>query len=92
MINESKVNVLIVNELGLHARAAALFVKEANKFDSEIIVIKDGAKADGKSIMSLMMLAAPKGSTLEIIARGDDSTEAINILKSLVENKFGEDK
>jgi len=91
-MNESKVDVVIVNELGLHARAAALFVKEANKFDSEIIVIKDGIKAEGKSIMSLMMLAAPKGSTLEIIARGDDSAEATKVLKLLVENKFGEEK
>jgi phosphocarrier protein len=91
-MNESKVDVVIVNELGLHARAAAVFVKEANKFDSEIIVIKDGIKAEGKSIMSLMMLAAPKGSTLEIIAIGDDSAEATKVLKLLVENKFGEDK
>jgi phosphocarrier protein len=91
-MNESKVDVVIVNELGLHARAAALFVKEANKFDSEIIVIKDGIKAEGKSIMSLMMLAAPKGSTLEIIAKGDDSAEATKVLKLLVENKFGEEK
>ena len=91
-MDESRANVLIVNELGLHARAAALFVKEANKFDSEIIVIKDGIKAEGKSIMSLMMLAAPKGSTLEIIAKGNDAVEAVNMLESLVENKFGEDK
>jgi phosphocarrier protein len=91
-MDESKINVAIVNELGLHARAAALFVKEANKFDSEITVIKDGIRAEGKSIMSLMMLAAPKGSTLEIIAKGNDAAEAITILKTLVENKFGEDK
>jgi phosphocarrier protein len=91
-MSEQKVNVVIINELGLHARAAAMFVKEANKFDCEITVIKDGIKAEGKSIMSLMMLAAPKGSTLEIIANGSDSEEAINALKALVENKFGEEK
>jgi len=91
-MNESKTSVVIVNELGLHARAAAAFVKEANRFNSEITVIKDGIKADGKSIMSLMMLAAPKGATLEIIATGDDYEDAINALKRLVENKFGEDK
>jgi phosphocarrier protein len=91
-MNEGKVSVVIINELGLHARAAAAFVKEASKFNSEIIVIKDGIKADGKSIMSLMMLAAPKGCSLEIIATGDDYEEAIKALKLLVENRFGEDK
>jgi phosphocarrier protein len=90
-MSELTVNVELKNELGLHARAAALFVKEASKYSSEIIVEKDNVKAEGKSIMSLMMLAAPKGSKLLIKAIGSDAQEAVNALIALIENKFGED-
>lgn len=84
--------VEIVNELGLHARAAANFVKVANKFSSEITVDKNGVSANGKSIMGVMMLAAAKGSVITITAVGEDAKESLEALKELVENKFGEAK
>ncbi len=84
--------VEIVNELGLHARAAANFVKVANKFSAEITVEKNGVSANGKSIMGVMMLAAAKGSTLTITAEGEDAKESLKALTELVENKFGEAK
>jgi len=84
--------VEIVNELGLHARAAANFVKVANNFSAEITVEKNGVSANGKSIMGVMMLAAAKGSTLTITAEGEDAKESLKALTELVENKFGEAK
>lgn len=87
-----KENVEIVNELGLHARAAANFVKEANLFKSEIMVERDGIEANGKSIMGIMMLAAPKGSMLQVSASGEDAYEAISAIITLINNKFGEDR
>ena len=81
----------IVNKLGIHARPAAVFVKTANRFASEILVEKDGEKINGKSIMGLMMLAAGPGSKLTLHARGDDAHQAIEELKALVERKFDEE-
>ncbi|MCP5464109.1 MAG: HPr family phosphocarrier protein [Deltaproteobacteria bacterium] len=80
----------IVNERGLHARAAAKFVKTASQFESEIVVSKDGIEADGKGIMDLLMLAAQKGSQIEIEATGPDADKALNELDQLVQNGFGE--
>jgi phosphocarrier protein len=82
----------IKNELGLHARAAAQFVQVANKFGAEITVSKDGEEVNGKSILSLMMLAAPIGSEIVIKAEGDDAIEVLNMLIELIDNKFGEPK
>lgn len=82
----------IQNELGLHARAAAQFVQIANKFNAEITVSKDGEDVDGKSILSLMMLAAPIGSEIAITAEGDDAIEVLDMLIELINNKFGEAK
>jgi phosphocarrier protein len=81
----------IVNKLGIHARPAAVFVKTANRFTSEILVEKDGEKINGKSIMGLMMLAAGPGSKLTLHVRGDDAHQAIEELKALVERKFDEE-
>ncbi|MCK4261593.1 HPr family phosphocarrier protein [bacterium] len=83
--------VQIQNELGLHARAAALLVQQANKFRSRITLEKDGQKVSGKSIMGVMMLAAGKGSNLRIIVKGVDAERAIKALEQLVEDKFGEE-
>jgi phosphocarrier protein len=80
----------IKNELGLHARAAAQFVQTANKFKAHVTVAKDGEEVNGKSILSLMMLAAPIGSEIEITTEGDDATELLQSLLDLIENKFGE--
>ncbi|MDY6821087.1 MAG: HPr family phosphocarrier protein [Deferribacterota bacterium] len=84
--------ITLVNELGLHARAAAIFVKKASEFESTITVIKDGVEADGKSILSLMMLAAPKGSELELVIKGEDAKDALEALKELIYSRFGENK
>ncbi|HBC56155.1 MAG TPA: HPr family phosphocarrier protein [Gammaproteobacteria bacterium] len=80
----------IVNRLGLHARAAAKFAALATKFNCEIEVTLADRQANGKSIMSLMMLAAGKGKTIVVHATGEDATEAIQQLQTLVENRFDE--
>ena len=81
----------IRNRVGLHARAAALLVKTANRFVSEIIIEKDGLEVNGKSIMGILMLAASKGSKITLKAEGEDSVQAIKTLGELIENKFGEE-
>jgi len=81
----------IRNRLGLHARAAALLVKTANRFVSEITVEKDSLEVNGKSIMGILMLAASKGSKITLKAEGKDAAQAIQTLGELIENKFGEE-
>jgi phosphocarrier protein HPr len=81
----------ISNKLGLHARPAALFVQEAAKFKSQIIVVKDGLEVNGKSVMGLMLLAAESGSKLTIKANGLDEQKAIDALSALFTRKFDED-
>jgi phosphocarrier protein HPr len=80
----------IINELGLHARAASKFVSCASRFGSQIQVAKDGQWVNGKSIMSVMMLAAGKGSTLNLRAEGSDEDEATAAIHELVNDFFGE--
>ena len=80
----------IVNPLGLHARPAALFVKLATTFTSNIEVVKDGMPINGKSIMGVMMLAAECGSTLTIRADGVDESQAVTALADLIQDGFGE--
>jgi phosphocarrier protein len=81
----------VINQLGIHARPAALFVKVANKFASNILVEKDGEQVNGKSIMGLMMLAAAHGSKLTLIAEGRDAETATRELAQLFEQKFNEE-
>ncbi len=81
----------IRNRLGLHARAAALLVKTANHFVSEITLEKDGLEVNGKSIMGILMLAASKGSKITLKVDGKDSSEAIQALGELIDDKFGEE-
>lgn len=81
----------IKNELGLHARAAAAFVKIANRYRAEILVSKESVKVNGKSIMGVLMLAAAKGISIDIEADGDDAQEALDALGKLIEEKFGEE-
>jgi len=83
--------VKIQNLKGLHARATANFVKLADTFKSEIFVEKNGFEVSGKSIMGLLMLAAPLGETLTIKAKGPDAAEAVHALCALIKNKFGEE-
>ncbi|PID58019.1 phosphocarrier protein HPr [candidate division KSB3 bacterium] len=84
--------VTIQNELGLHARAAAQFVQIANTYQADITVEKDGEDVNGKSILNLMMLAAPIGSEIILKAEGDDANEMLASLTRLIDNKFGEAK
>jgi phosphocarrier protein len=81
----------IRNRLGLHARAAALLVKAANKFSAEVTIEKDGVEVNGKSIMGILMLAASKGSKITVRVRGEDGPEALQALGKLIEHKFGEE-
>jgi phosphocarrier protein HPr len=81
----------IRNRLGLHARAAALLVKTANRFASEVTLEKDGLEVNGKSIMGILMLAASKGSRITLRVEGKDSAQAIQTLSKLFEDKFGEE-
>ena len=84
-------SVKICNQKGLHARAAARFVKTAAQFDAEIWVRKNGTTVSGRSIMGLMMLAAAAGTLIEITATGRDAAAAVDTLARLIECKFDED-
>lgn len=81
----------ILNRLGLHARAAAQLVRLANGFSSEIRVGKDGMEVNGKSIMGVLMLAAPKDAKILIRAIGLDAEEAVAAIGELIAGKFGEE-
>jgi phosphocarrier protein HPr len=81
----------IVNKKGLHARASAKLVEAAARFQCQISVSKDGQTVDARSIMGLMMLGAPLGTQIEIVADGADAAEAMIAILALVEAKFGED-
>jgi len=81
----------ILNRLGLHARAAAQLVRIANGFSSEILVVKDGMEVNGKSIMGVLMLAAPKDTRILIRATGADAEEAVAAIGDLIARKFGEE-
>ncbi|MCG8426593.1 MAG: HPr family phosphocarrier protein [Chromatiales bacterium] len=80
----------IINKLGLHARAAAKFVSTANQFASTIQVANGDRDANGKSIMSVMMLAASQGTRLTLTIDGEDEGEAMSALEELINNYFGE--
>ena len=82
----------LCNQKGLHARAAALFVQTASKFKAKITVHHRGEVANGKSIMNLMILAAPCGSALRVQAEGEDAVQALVALKELIHARFGEDR
>jgi phosphocarrier protein HPr len=82
--------VTIINKLGLHARAAAKFVSCASSFSSTIQTGKDGNLVDGKSIMSIMMLAAGKGTVLDLHISGKDEAAALNSLQALIDSRFDE--
>ena len=85
-------NVLVVNKLGLHARAATKLVNQAAAFESDVRIGRDGQQADAKSIMGIMMLAASEGTELEIVTDGDDEEQAMRSLVELFEQRFGEEE
>ena len=81
----------IVNKLGLHARASALFVKTASRFVSDVKLVKEGVEVNGKSIMGIMMLAASKGVVVRLAVDGADEVEAMQVIGELIVNGFGEE-
>lgn len=83
-------DLTIINQLGLHARAAARFVDVAKRFDSTISIGTQDKQVDGKSIMSVMLLAASKGHKLTLSAEGADAEDALLAISELVADKFGE--
>ncbi|MBN1309486.1 MAG: HPr family phosphocarrier protein [Chitinispirillaceae bacterium] len=82
--------VAVANEMGIHARPSSMIVQTAQKFKSDIVVVKNGAVADAKSIMSVMMLAATRGSMVTIRASGIDEADAVRAIAGLFEKKFDE--
>lgn len=92
MADKLSVELMIQNERGLHARAAANFVKAIEDLDADVEVERLGQTVGGLSIMGLMMLAAAKGTTIKISATGNEAEQAIKNLTDLINNKFGEEK
>jgi phosphocarrier protein len=83
--------VVVVNQLGMHARAAAKFVRVATRYQARVRVARDTREMDGKSIMGILLLAAARGTSITIRAEGADEDEAVQALVALVESGFGED-
>lgn len=88
----SEAQITIVNQLGLHMRAAGKFAKTAGRFKARISLMRDGVAVDGKSIVGILTLAAAHGSTLTLRADGEDEADAMQALTQLVAAKFGEDQ
>ena len=84
-------SVTVVNQLGMHARAAAKFVHLATRFQARVRVARDRREMDGKSIMGILLLAAARGSVITISADGADEGDAVRALAELVQSGFGED-
>ena len=84
-------SVTVVNQLGMHARAAAKFVHLATRYEARVKVARDRREMDGKSIMGILLLAAARGSTITISAEGTDEQGAVAALVALVQSGFGED-
>ena len=84
--------VEIINKLGLHARAAAKLVSCASGFDSDVYLLRNGQRVNGKSIMGVMMLAANRGSVLKLEIKGRDEQQAMEALILLINNRFGEEQ
>ncbi len=90
-MSQVSTDCVICNQLGLHLRAAAAFVKVAERYKSNVTMGREGISANGKSIIALVTLAAPKGTPVTITADGPDAREAVDALQALVEDRFGED-
>lgn len=87
--DHSKV-LTIRNKLGLHARAAAVFVRTSSKYKSNVKLIKDGYEVNGKSILGVLSLAAIKGSEVQVVTSGSDAEKALGGIKELIDSGFGE--
>lgn len=90
MSDSRQVTITIINKLGLHARAASKLVSTASRFASRVDVVKGGQRADAKSIMSVLMLAASQGTVIELHGSGHDVDEAIEAITALINNRFDE--
>ena len=84
--------ITIINKLGLHARASAKFVSTAGRFQSQIDIIKESQKVNGKSIMGVMMLAASKGTVLKLEIDGEDETQCVDAITTHFNNRFDEEE
>ncbi len=82
--------LLIINKLGLHARASAKLTQTASRFSCDIELLANGKKVDCKSVMSLMLLAASQGTPIEIFTQGEDEREALHAIEELINNRFDE--
>ncbi len=85
-----RVEITIINKLGLHARAAAKLVALASEFESEVWLVREGKRVDATSIMAVMMLAAGQGTALTVEAEGPDESRAVESIAALVDDRFGE--
>ena len=83
-------DIAVINRLGLHARPAAMFVRIASRYRSDVWVAKEGEEVNGKSIMGVLMLVASKGTTVVLRAKGERAAEAIAEIAKLIDDKFGE--
>jgi phosphocarrier protein HPr len=84
-------NLLIKNKLGLHARAAAKMVETSNQYVSDLTIRFDGQEVDGKSILSILTLACPMGSDIQLQAEGSDAEKLLEAMERLINDKFGEE-
>jgi phosphocarrier protein len=85
-------SIMVINKLGMHARASAKFVSLATQFKCDVTLGRNGQQANGKSIMGIMMLAAGKGTQLDLHVDGEDEENALRALSELIHNRFGEDE
>ncbi|MBK9579638.1 MAG: HPr family phosphocarrier protein [Fibrobacterota bacterium] len=92
MKNKTTRILKVINRFGLHARPAAMLVETASRFDCEVTLSKDGVSANGKSIMSVMLLAAESGSEVELAAEGPQADGAIEAIDALFQARFNEDE
>ena len=90
-MSETQTELLIQNQKGLHARAAAAFVKCVSEYNADVTVSRNSQEVDGSSILGLMMLGASKGSTILVSARGDQAEEVISAITDLINSLFGEE-
>lgn len=85
-------NIVLVNKLGLHIRAASKLVDVSNRFSSHIEITLESKTANAKSILNIMLLGATEGASLTIMIEGDDEEDALMTIKALIEGKFGEEE
>ena len=88
----AETTLTIINELGMHARAATVWVQLASRYESDLFIGKDGREVNGKSIMGVLLLTATRGTQIHVRAEGPDCQELVAALGELVANRFGEDR